>query len=185
MLHARIAGTERLTAISFGSDRPLAKIARDFVDQLCQNADQIAPEHAVPLSEQAIDLVAMALSERLTAQPLPSTHRSALLCRLKAHIRAHLADPELSLAAAAAALGISPRYLNDLLSDEETSFQRYVLAERLARCERDLSSPRLAHRQVGEIAFAWGFNDLSHFGRVFRQHYGMSPREWRHSKLSH
>jgi AraC-like DNA-binding protein len=72
-----------------------------------------------------------------------------------------------------------------LLSDEETSFQRYVLAERLARCERDLSSPRLAHRQVGEIAFAWGFNDLSHFGRVFREHYGMSPREWRHSKLSY
>jgi AraC-like DNA-binding protein len=185
MLHARIAGTERLTAISFGSDRPLAKIARDFVEQLCQNADQIAPEHAVPLSEQAIDLVAMALSERLTEQPLPSTHRSALLCRLKAHIRAHLANPGLSLAATAAAFGISPRYLNDLLSDEETSFQRYVLAERLARCERDLSSPRLAHRQVGEIAFAWGFNDQSHFGRVFRQHYGMSPREWRHSKLSH
>ena len=185
MLHARIAGTERLTAISFGSDRPLAKIARDFVEQLCQNADRIAPEHAAPLSEQAIDLVAMAISEGLTAQPLPSTHRSALLCRLKAHIRSHLANPELSLAATAAAFGISPRYLNDLLSDEETSFQRYVLTERLARCQRDLSSPSLAHRQVGEIAFAWGFNDLSHFGRVFREHYGMSPREWRHSKLSH
>ena len=39
----------------------------------------------------------MALSERPTAQPLPSTHRCAVLCRLKAHIRAQLADPELSL----------------------------------------------------------------------------------------
>jgi AraC-like DNA-binding protein len=83
------------------------------------------------------------------------------------------------------ALGISPRYVNDLLSDEKTSFQRLVLIERLTHCERDLSSSRLAHRRVGEIAFAWGFNDQSHFGRVFREHYGMSPRDWRQSKLSH
>ena len=110
---------------------------------------------------------------------------AALLYRLKAHIRAHLADLDLSLAETAAALGISPRYVNDLLSDEATSFQRHVLRERLAQCARDLASPMLAHRQVGEIAFAWGFNDLSHFGRVFREHYGASPREWRQNKLAH
>lgn len=186
MLLRRLAGTEPLTAIAFGPDRPLQKLAHDFVYQLCQSADQIGQEHAVRLSGQAIDLVAMALNERLDGQPLPSsTHRSALLYRLKAHIRAHLADPGLSLAATARALGISPRYVNDLLSDEKTSFQRYVLNERLGHCRRDLSSPMLAHRHVSEIAFAWGFNDLSHFGRVFREQYGMSPRDWRHDKLSH
>ena len=114
-----------------------------------------------------------------------STHRSALLYRLKAFIRAHLAVPDLSPAQTAAALGISPRYLNDLLADEKTSFQRYLLAERLAQCRRDLVSPVLAHRHISEIAFAWGFNDLSHFGRVFREHFGMSPRDFRHSQSRH
>lgn len=186
MLQRRLGGTEVLTAVSFGPDRPLQKLAYDFIAQLCRSADQIEQEHAVRLSEQALDLVAMAVSERLSTQPLPaSTHRSGLLYRLKSHIRAHLSDPDLSLSATAAALGLSPRYVNDLLSDEKTSFQRYVLTERLAQCHRDLSSPMLAHRQIGEIAFAWGFNDLSHFGRVFREHYGMSPREWRQGKLSH
>ena len=184
MLHRSISGTEALTAISFGPERPLSKLAHDFVYQLCHSADRLAPEQATRLSEQAVDLVAMALAEYLPAQPSASTHRAALLYRLKAHIRAHLSDPELSLAETAAALGISPRYVNDLLSDEETSFQRLVLKERLSRCARDLASPLLAHRQVGEIAFAWGFNDLSHFGRVFREHYGASPREWRQSKLA-
>jgi len=185
MLQQRISGTEALTAISFGPDRPLSKLAHDFVYQLCQSADRIAPEQATRLSEQAVDLVAMSLAERLPAQPSASTHRAAMLYRLKAHIRAHLSDPELSLLQTAAALGISSRYVNDLLSDEDTSFQRHVLKERLAQCARDLASPMLAHRQVGEIAFAWGFNDLSHFGRVFREHYGASPREWRHSRLAH
>ena len=151
-----------------------------------QNADRIEAEHGIHLSEQAVDLVAMAMSERLDGQPLfSSTHRSALLYRLKAHIRAHLSDPELCLASTAAALGISPRYVNDLLSDENTSFQRHVLTERLAHCERDLSSPMLAHRHVSEIAFAWGFNDLSHFGRMFREQYLTSPRDGRQSKLGH
>jgi AraC-like DNA-binding protein len=183
MLLRRVPGTEVLTAISFGSDRPLQKLAHDFVYRLCQSADEIQPEHAVRLSEQAVDLVAMALSERLGTQALPSTRRLALLHRLKAHVRTHLADPDLSISETATALGVSPRYINDLLSEEKTSFQRFVLTERLAQCQRDLASPILAHRHVTEIAFAWGFNDVSHFGRVFRERYGLSPRDFRTSKL--
>ena len=186
MLQRRLGGTETLTAMSFGADVPLERLAYDFIFRLCQSADRLAPDNAAALSEQAADLLAMALGERLGKISLPSsTHRSALLYRLKAHIRTHLADPDLSLSEAAVALGISPRYVNDLLADEDTSFQRHVLVERLAQCRRDLASPVLAHRHVSEIAFAWGFNDLSHFGRVFREHFGMSPRDFRQSQLRH
>ncbi|QQO17744.1 helix-turn-helix domain-containing protein [Bradyrhizobium diazoefficiens] len=186
MLQRRLGATETLTAISFGAEAPLERLAYDFIFRLCLSADRLAPGNAPALSEQAVDLLAMALSERLGKASLPSsTHRSALLYRLKAHIRARLSDPELSPAETAAALGISPRYVNDLLADEDMSFQRYVLAERLAQCRRDLASAVLAHRHISEIAFAWGFNDLSHFGRVFREHFGMSPRDFRQSQLRH
>ncbi|MCK1384869.1 helix-turn-helix domain-containing protein [Bradyrhizobium sp. 21] len=186
LLQRRLGSTETLTAMSFGADVPLERLAYDFIVRLCQSADRLAPDNAAALSEQAVDLLAMALSERLGKTSLPSsTHRSALLYRLKAHIRTHLADPDLSLSETAAALGISSRYVNDLLADEDASFQRYVLGERLAQCRRDLASAVLAHRHISEIAFAWGFNDLSHFGRVFREHFGMSPRDFRHSQLRH
>ncbi|MGY2936577.1 hypothetical protein ACVWZ6_006179 [Bradyrhizobium sp. GM6.1] len=108
MLQRRLGATETLTATSFGPDSPLQRIAYDFIYRLCQSADQIDLHHAAALSEQAVDVLAMALGERLGKTPLPSsTHRSALLYRLKAHIRAHLADPDLSLSETAAALGIS------------------------------------------------------------------------------
>ena len=186
MLQRRLGGTETLTAMSFGADAPLERLVYDFIFGLCQSADRLASDHAAVLSEQAVDLLAMALSERLGKTSLPSsTHRSALIYRLKAHVRSHLADPDLSLSETAAALGISARYVNDLLADEETSFQRFVLAERLGQCRRDLASPLLTHRHISEIAFAWGFNDLSHFGRVFREQFGMSPRDYRQSQLRH
>jgi AraC-like DNA-binding protein len=183
-LHRRFAGTQGLTAVTFTPDRPVERLAYQFISAVAEVAGQLDQDTALRLSDQAIDLVAMALSERQGASPLStSTHRSALLCRLKAHVLAHLPNPELSLTETAAALGISPRYVNSLFADELTSFQRYVLAQRLEHCRRDLSSPAHAHRHIGEIAFAWGFCDLSHFGRVFREHFGMSPRDWRQGKL--
>ncbi|WP_141342904.1 helix-turn-helix domain-containing protein [Bradyrhizobium sp. USDA 3458] len=184
MLHRRFAGTQGLTATTFTSDRPVQRLAWQFIAGLSEIADKLDPDNAIRLADQAADLLAMAMSERLGGAALPaSTHRSALLYRLKAHVLAHLPNPELNLAETAAALGISPRYVNSLLADEDTSFQRFVLAQRLERCKRDLASQAHAHRHIGEIAFAWGFNDLSHFGRVFRDHYGLSPRDWRQSRL--
>lgn len=182
MLQRRIGATEAVTAITFGVDSPLQPLAFDFIIRLCERADQIGAEHAERLSDQAADLVAMTLTERLRTQKLPaSSHRAALLYRIKAHIRTRLSDPQLSLPDVARELGLSARYINELLSDEDTSFQRYVLAERLRQCHRDLGTPALSHRQISDIAFAWGFNDLSHFGRVFRAQFGASPREWRRS----
>ncbi len=65
MLQRRLGGTESLTAISFGADVPLERLAYDFIFRLCQSVDRLAPTNAAALSEQAVDLLAMALSERL------------------------------------------------------------------------------------------------------------------------
>ena len=42
-----------------------------------------------------------------------------------------------------------------------------------------LSDPRATHRTVTDIAFACGFNDSSHFGRVFSARMSMTPSQWR------
>lgn len=183
-LHRRFAGTQSFTATKFTSDRPLQRLAYQFVTGLADVAERLDADNAIRLSDQAADLLAMAMNERFGGGALPATtHRAALLYRLKAHVLAHLPNPDLGLSETAAAIGISPRYVNNLFADEGTSFQRFVLAQRLEHCKRDLGSPAHARRHIGEIAFAWGFNDLSHFGRVFREHYGVSPRDWRQSRL--
>ena len=65
------------------------------------------------------------------------------------------------------------------MASEQTSFRSYVQMQRLERCKRDLSDPALMARHVSDIAYAWGFNDLAHFSRIFKQKFGASPREWR------
>ncbi len=174
----RLGPLDNRTAVTFASDRPLHRLASDFIAGLSRIIEAVETPAAERLSGQALDLVAVALGQPAEVRR-SSTHRSAILYRLKAYIHRRLPDPRLSLVETAAAMGISPRYVNALLESENESFGRYLLAHRLEACRRHLADPALAHRQITEIAFAWGFNDPSHFSRSFKERFGISPRDYR------
>jgi AraC-like DNA-binding protein len=180
LLQQRVGSFDTLTATTFSAERPLERLAYDFLINISGIVDRVDADAAARLSDQALDLVAMAFSERIQGGcPGQSFHRSALLYRLKSYILMHLRDPELSLSTAAAALRVSTRYVSDLMAAEQLSFRSYVQAQRLDKCKRDLSDPSNAARHVGDIAYAWGFKDLAHFSRTFKERFGVSPREWR------
>jgi AraC-like DNA-binding protein len=102
-------------------------------------------------------------------------HRVAILM----HIEEHLCDPDLSPTSIAAALNLSPGYVHKLFADNSDSIARLIIKRRLERC-RDAFDDRLQRgRSVTDIAFAFGFNSLAHFSRVFRERFGVSPREYR------
>jgi AraC-like DNA-binding protein len=183
LLQQRIGAFDALTATTFPAHGPLGRLVYDFLSNMARTLDQVDPATGARLLDQALDLVAMAFAERMQGRPAEqSFHRSATLYRLKSYILSHLRDPELSLTRAAAAVGISPRYASELMAAGQMPFRSYLQAQRLERCKRDLADPAQAARLVGDIAFAWGFNDLAHFSRIFRQHFGASPREWRDAR---
>ena len=180
LLHQRVGSFDTLTATTFSGDRPLERLAYEFLLSMSKTIEEVDAATATRLLDQALDLIAMAFADRMRQHSSDlSFHRSALLYRLKNYILAHLRDPELSMPGVAAAIGISPRYASDLMAAEQTSFRTYVQMQRLERCKRDLSDPTQAARHISDIAFAWGFNDLAHFSRIFKQKFGASPREWR------
>lgn len=102
--------------------------------------------------------------------------------RIRNHVIEHLADPELSPAGIAAAVGLSIRYLHNLFADEPLRLMQWVQEQRLCRCQAALSSPKCSNLTIAQIAYAWGFNDAAHFSRTFRDRFGMSPRAFRELK---
>jgi AraC-like DNA-binding protein len=102
-----------------------------------------------------------------------------LLARIQAYIEANLGDPALSPSGIAAHHNISRRYLYRLLEGTGESVRDFMRRRRLERCRAALADPWQNIRGVSEIAFAWGFNDASHFSHVFSKAYGTSPREYR------
>ena len=78
-------------------------------------------------------------------------------------------------AAAGAALGVSARYVQDLLQETGLPFTDRVVALRLERARALLESPANGHRKIVDIAYSCGFNDLSYFNRSFRRRFGETP----------
>jgi len=104
--------------------------------------------------------------------------------QIRRHVESHLRDPELSARSVAAAFGISPRYLHIIFSTGEETVSNLILRRRLEECAKQLRDPIWSRRTITEIAFSWGFNNATHFARVFREKYGMSPRDYRAGQLS-
>lgn len=178
-LRARLGARHEMAFGVYKAGPPLQGLAFNFLRDLAGLAGHVDGATLTMLANQALDIVALLVNERRPAVVEETTHRSAMLLRLKADMAANLRDPTYGLDGAAAALGVTPRYVNVLLSREGTSFGRLLLGRRLAAAHRDIVDPRNALRQITEIAFDRGFNNASHFGRVFKERFGMTPREAR------
>jgi AraC-like DNA-binding protein len=122
-------------------------------------------------------LVQLSLMEA-AGQETAVTQREALRDRIRAYVRQHLRDPQLSVDGIARALNCSRRHLYNAFAGEGESIAAYVQRLRLEACIRDLQDAAHA-RPITDIALSWGFGNPSHFSRVFRDHTGKSPSEFR------
>jgi AraC-like DNA-binding protein len=89
---------------------------------------------------------------------------------------------ELSPQLVADYLGISVRTLHLRFQQIGQTFGNWVLEHRLKACGAALRDPDQQALNISEIAYRWGFNDLSHFNKAFRAHFDMTPREWRNNR---
>jgi AraC-like DNA-binding protein len=108
--------------------------------------------------------------------------KAARLQAVIAEIARRLADPELSAAAVGRRLGLSERYVQQLLEGAGLSFSAYVRGLRLKRAHQLLRDPLMRELRIGDIAAMAGFDDLSHFNRMFRLQFGERPTDARRSQ---
>lgn len=101
------------------------------------------------------------------------------LHRIKAWLRLHLREPDLTIKDVALAMGMSVSHVHRVFAHEALTVTDWLWSQRLEGVAADLALFSEAHRTVGEIALGWGFNDHSHFSRAFKKRYGMTPKVWR------
>lgn len=145
----------------------------NFLINLWQRRNEIEGAEAGPLVTGLLET--MGVLFRAEGNPVGGV-LARNRARLLDHISAHLPDPQLSVTSIAQALGVSTRHVHTLMEPTGKTLSRYILEQRLDQTLKALSNPMLDHLSITEIALQWGFNDTSHFSRVFRSRYGDSPR---------
>jgi len=180
-----IGGTDRLTATPINGASPLGSLVSTFLQGLGERIGQIDPTTAARLGETGLALVLTALGE-ITGLETGRQAWGRLALRQRAHqwLDIHARDPEMTSATAAAALGISLRYLQDLFRDEGVTPSEWIWRRRLEIARHDIANPRRADASLSQIAFECGFSDAAHFSRRFKATFGLSPRDYRVQALA-
>ena len=179
-LEARLGKTQEIVARCVKPSEGEPGLISSFIAMLPAHAGKMRPPAEEIIRDQILDLLAVSFANVVGIdRPRLSSSRSLALMRLRAAIETRLSNPSLDAAAAAAAAGVSIRYANAMLAVEGTSIMRLIQTRRLARCRTALADPMQMNRTLREIAFGWGFSDMTHFGRKFKATYGMLPSEYR------
>lgn len=171
--------TEQLTAVSLSENSGLAPILATFLAQFPEQLSVLPSRVRAKLAHTSLGLVSTLFSEILDAQPEHRDPHQLLIQQIFAFIDAHLGDPRLSPSMIAAAHYISVRHLHALFAEIDTTVSTVIRQRRLERSCAELLDPAHATRTIAAIAARWGFTDATHFSRLFKRSYGVSPSEYR------
>ncbi|QZN94517.1 helix-turn-helix domain-containing protein [Symbiopectobacterium purcellii] len=175
----RLGNTQNLTAKAIRSNSVIGALVYSFILKYVPFLDSIPPLHAQHLADILLNLIATSLSELSMAAPAQSMGQSTLFYIAQHYLEKHLSDPQLSVTACASACGISVRSLQKLFQEQGTSVNRWVHQQRLERYKTALTNPLMADKNITQLAYDCGFNDISNLSRRFKAEFMVTPSEYR------
>ena len=98
---------------------------------------------------------------------------------IKDYIRQNVTNPDLSVGSIVCNFNISSRYIHKVFEPSKFTVKSYIVENRLNGIRRDLLDGSLLCISIHNIAFRWGFRDLTTFHRNFKSRYGCTPGEMR------
>lgn len=107
---------------------------------------------------------------------MPASNRYITIRKAVAYIMENFANP-LTLSEVAEQVNLNERYFSDLFCKKMgVNFKTFLNETRLSNAARYLHDSKLP---ITDICYMCGYGSLSNFNRMFKRHYGISPREYR------
>ncbi|WP_082907952.1 helix-turn-helix transcriptional regulator [Bradyrhizobium neotropicale] len=156
---------------------PALRLLDRYLRSLASFKEPPSSKLASTVGAHLLDLVAATLGPTAEAANIVAERgvKAAKLQAILAEVAQRFSDPNFDLNNVAGALGMSRRYVQNLLEGTGKSFTEHLAGRRLERAFAMLTDPQHLHLTILDIAFAVGFGDVSHFNRMFRRHFGETP----------
>ena len=158
-----------------GANKTTREIVKDFYSENFDNAFSVlSQENDIAMLK---DFVQKLLSECIQAiQGAKSQNENPTIKKVCDYIDQNL-DKDISLEEMADYSSVSPFYLSKLFKDEKgVTFINFITDKRLDKGRELLSKSDLS---IKEITAQIGYNDQNYFSRIFKNKFGLSPKEYR------
>jgi AraC-like DNA-binding protein len=163
---------------------PLYELTRNHLAYLHRHRGDLEHDPAArALGQATLELVRALIVSASGVAATPPDTATELRERVITYIDRHRSNPALTPAAIAAAHHVSVRQLYKVFALAHLSVEQTIVGLRLEAAHRELARPGPPWLTVSEVARRCGFTNLSHFGRRFRQRYGLSPGQWQRQHL--
>ncbi len=150
--------------------KPLRNCFYFLVDRLSRNTEETSA-----ILDAILALVPVSAGCYLRDEAWLEQEPNALFREIISFIHQNLHDEGLSAKFVAVRFGISERYVFKLFAKRGLRFGSFVTSQRLETISAELRS-RERRESISDLAYKWGFSDLSTFNRAFKKRFGQSPR---------
>ncbi|NYI45777.1 AraC-like DNA-binding protein [Nocardioides aromaticivorans] len=158
--------------------RGASRVAIDMMLSIWESRGHLTPAAQLALDDSFAQVLATALGafDGPTIEDR-GARDAALRAAATRYARSRIRSGRVLAEEAAGHVGISVRKLHQVFSNDGESFGSVVRQLRLEQVARELRAQPSAN--VTDLAHAWGFSDSSHMIRLFREHFGCTPTEYR------
>lgn len=164
----------RSLTIDEGAGRLLVFQIRQILELIQQH--RLAALEVKILEQQLLNLIVLTLiAPKEVMMSTSSSIQSVHLKRIEHYVSLNLASSDLNPKTVAAACHISARYLHKLFSDLPYTFSDWVKELRLKQANHILKTK--SYVTISEVAHRVGYDDQGYFSRIYKQHFGYSPRD--------
>ncbi|MFE3740798.1 helix-turn-helix domain-containing protein [Streptomyces sp. NPDC059134] len=171
----------RSSPLTAGLDltRGLGRVLGDILAGLHDERATLTGSQFDAASDRLVELLCMLAAG--DNRPTAPGHLTEVETAVRRYVREHTADPDLTGATLARALGWSLRQVQLALHHAGTTPRELIREERLRLVRDRLRASAYRHMTITELAYASGFSSASALSTAFRQRFGVSPRELRHA----
>lgn len=182
-LLASISDEHALHGLGVKGTSPAGALIGASLRSLVAQVDRMSVLEMDAIVNGVVELAASAIAPMLeTAAVSGVAVPLASFVTIRRFIDRNLTSPELGPEMIANNFGLSRASLYRLF-EPIGGIAGYIRKQRLKRCFQEITAAEFANQRIGQIAYRFGFKNISAFSRLFRVTYGASPREAREAKL--
>lgn len=185
LLQRQLASPEGALAVRMGSEDNLSRMLFDLVSGLWRECAAPGIEGVGgSLSAALLQMIGGAYIRLSAAGSQGSLALDNRRFQVLGYIENHLRDSNLTPASIAAQFKSSARSVHMLFAGGPETLSRYILRRRLEESARALTNPAQRARTISDVAFDHGFSSSAHFCKVFREHFDLTPTQYRRERAA-
>ena len=167
------------------SEHLLNRLVTNYIQTLAAGGAIADAATGDAVSRNLMELITLAVqTSQKTRETCDNGLVSGLFLAITQYLNVHYMHPQLSPAQIAAQFGITPRYVHRMFERTGTTFTEQLYLLRLRHAHYLLTNTLHRKRSITDIAYDCGFQNLSHFGRRYREMYAQTPSEARSSSAN-